>query len=468
MKEERISIPDSTLAGQPTANWAIRRRLKEYATVGRTLFLQRIVIYSAAIMLAGAYYNPYIAAGFYAAVWVCEAYDWFVFRNILRRRNWCKEDIRRSMRMIYTGTFISSVTISLFSISVATQQDVGTGHFLPLFLLVSASIFAAMNNHHFLPVLGLRLTIYIVTVVFIPLRDVWIVSPPLSSEIWLNLFSVLFVLGFIMELSRSFLVGYSRYLSSRKELEEEHKQTKAAYEAKTRFLATVSHELRTPLTSIKGALEMVNSGALGQPPDKMQIPLEIAMRNSLRLHDLVRDLLFIQSSEVGKIDFKFERFDLGKLVQEVIERFQPYAAKLSVEIRADVKAEEYWISGDGKRIDQVITNILSNAAKFSENNGTIDVSMESLGDAVKLSVKDEGIGIADGLEDDVFAEFTQLDSQDNRKFGGTGLGLSISKRIVEAHGGKIGYTSEIGTGTTFFVELQKAAFPTASKLAKVA
>ena len=440
-------------AQEQAETWAMRRRLRDYAKVGRALFFQRIAIYSAAILLAGAYYSWTVAAWYYAGVWICEAFDFLVFRGILKRRTWTEQDIRRAMAQIYAGTLLSAVTISLFCVSVAAYQPPGSGHFLPLFLLVSASIFAAMNNHHFLKVLGLRLAIYVSTILFIPARAVWVESPPLNSEIWLNLFTVLFVLAFIVELSRSFLLGYSRYLASRKELEDEHKRTKAAYEAKTRFLATVSHELRTPLTSIRGALEMINSGMLGAPPEKMGRLLEVAGRNSQRLGDLVGDLLFLQSSEVGKIDFNFDRLDFGQLVQETTYRFQPYAEKLGVTLRTDAPEEAFWITCDRKRMDQVLTNLLSNAAKFSNRQGVIDIAVQWHGNGIRMTVQDRGIGIPEGAQTDVFQEFTQLDNNDDRKFGGTGLGLSISKRIVEAHGGEIGYTSVLGEGTTFHVDL---------------
>lgn len=445
--------------GDLSETWAIRRRLRDYAAVGRKLFWQRFIIYSMAIFLAGAYYDPFLAAISFGGVCLCEAYDGYAFRQILRRRLVTRQDTRSAMAKIYIGTLASSVTIAMFCISVAVQQGIGTGHFLPLFLLVSAAIFAAMNNHHFLPVLGLRLSIYIAAILFIPLRDVWIVRPPLSAGMWLDLFTVLFVLGFLLELSRSFLVGYSAYLTSRKELEDEHKRTKAAYEAKTRFLATVSHELRTPLTSIKGALEMINTGQLGEPPDKMVRLLEMATRNSVRLSDLVGDLLFLQSAEVGKIEYNLQRIDMNALVTEGINQFQPYAAKAKVEIVSETIGDDYFIVGDKSRIEQVLTNLLSNAAKFSDKQSTIYVCLERVGDALRLKVRDEGIGIPDGSEHLVFEEFTQLDGNDNRKFDGTGLGLSISKRIIEAHGGKISYTSQVGVGTTFVIELEATPAP---------
>ncbi|MFX4299196.1 MULTISPECIES: sensor histidine kinase [Roseobacteraceae] len=437
--------------------WADRHRLRDYAEVGQKLLFQRIVIYSSAILLTGIYYDWATAGWYFAAITFCETFDTLSFRSVIRRRSLSPRVFRAQMLRLYVGTILSATTISMFCISIAILQGTETGHFFPLFLLVSASIFAAMNNHHFHVVLGMRLLIYVSAILFIPIRDVWVVRPPLSSEIWMNLFTVLFVLGFIFELARSFLVGYSAHLESRSALEAEHKRTLAAYEAKTRFLATVSHELRTPLTSIKGALDMINAGVLGQAPEKMQRLLDMAGRNSDRLGDLVGDLLFLQSSDAGRVVLNKERLDLGVLAQDAVEQTLPYAQRLGVTIEVEAAPDLFWIDGDKKRIEQVILNLLSNAAKFSKNAGNVHVSLAKTDTHVQLFVRDEGIGIPQGAEEKIFEEFFQIDSQDDRQFEGTGLGLSISKRIVEAHGGHISFDSEIGAGTTFCMAIRAAA-----------
>ena len=433
-----------------------RRRIRDYAIVGLKLFVQRIVIYTAAILLAGAYYDWVTAAFFYVLVLIGEAYDFFVFRNILGRRTWIQADISRSMVKIYVGTIFSSTAISLFAISFASQQSPETGHFMPMFMLVSASIFATMNNHHFLPVLATRLTIYVSAILFVPIYDLWITSATLQSEVWLHFFTVIFVLGFLLELAREFISSYNHRLKVRLDLEREHQKTKAAYIAKTEFLATVSHELRTPLTSIKGGLEMINSGALGELPEKMSRPLEIAVKNTQKLASLVDDLLLLQSAESGKLSFKFESVDIDELVAQTIERFMPFAESAKVGITVESKQDGSLVKCDANRIEQVITNLLSNAAKFSNEQGDITISIKKMGDSVRVSVADNGIGIPDGSDAKIFEEFGQLDSSDTRKFQGTGLGLNISKRIVEAHGGQIGYTSILGEGSTFFFDLQGA------------
>jgi signal transduction histidine kinase len=433
-----------------------RRRIRDYAIVGLKLFVQRIVIYTAAILLAGAYYDWVMAAIFYVLVLIGEAYDFSLFRNILSRRSWTRADVRSAMFKIYIGTIFSSIAISLFAIAFALQQNPETGHFMPMFMLVSASIFATMNNHHFPPVLATRLAIYVSAILFIPIHALFITSAPLNSDVWLHFFTVIFVLGFLVELAREFIAKYNHSLKIRLDLEREHQQTKAAYIAKTEFLGTVSHELRTPLTSIKGGLELINSGALGELPEKMSRPLEIAVNNTRKLATLVDDLLLLQSAESGKLSFKFESNDIDELVAQTVERFMPYAESAKVAIRVESQQDGSLVKCDAKRIEQVITNLLSNAAKFSHEQGDITISIEKMGESFRVSVADNGIGIPDGSETNIFEAFGQLDSSDTRKFQGTGLGLNISKRIVEAHGGQIGYTSILGQGSTFFFDLQCA------------
>ncbi len=440
----------------PSEQRSIQKRLQDYAAIGLKLFVQRAIIYLSAVGLAGFYYDATIAGFFLAAIALCEAYDTVLLRHVLATGKAKTIKPRKMLYHIYAITIVSAITISLFCVSIAVQQGTDGGHFLPLFLLISASIFAAMNNHQFIPVLGMRLSIYVVAILFIAVRDVWIVRPPLTSEIWLNLFTVMFVLAFILELARTFLTGYSVLLKNRLALQIEHKNALAASEAKTRFLSTVSHELRTPLTSIKGALDLIEIGSVGEVPHKMTRLLGIARSNSSRLIDLVGDLLLLQSSDAGKFTLNLSVVDLGSIVNSTIDNFQPYAKTLGVEVEADIPADTFFVKGDKKRLGQVITNLLSNAAKFSDTGGTVQVSLFSDAGNLVISVQDQGIGIPDGSEGQIFEEFGQIDSSDQRKFQGTGLGLSISKRIVEGHGGSIGYDSEFGIGTTFKVILESA------------
>jgi len=442
----------ATVQGQ-----SVIRRLNDYAIVGQKLAAQRIVVYAAALGLAAFYYDPWIAANFLFVIAIFEVYDAVLLRYILRSIKDGATDTRRVFVHIFAVTFGSAATIALFCVSIAIQQGTGGNHFLPLFLMVSAAIFAAMNTHQFIPVLILRLAVYVAATLYISIRGVWIIQPSLTSDIWLNLFTVMFVLAFIFELARTFLIGYSAQLKSSQALQVEHKKALAASEAKTQFLHTVSHELRTPLTSIKGALDLINAGSAGQPPEKMAPLLEMVGRNSNRLADLVGDLLLIQTSQAGKFSLVSGRVDMGELVKDTVKAFQAYADKFGVIVTADVPEATFFVKGDRKRLDQVITNLLSNAVKFSDPGGIVRIELRQDDETLTLSVQDTGIGIPEGSKAQVFEEFGQIDSSDQRRFQGTGLGLSISKRIVEAHGGSMDYDSVLGVGSTFRVVLSNDA-----------
>lgn len=429
------------------------RRLCDYAATGQQLFFQRIVIYGTAILLSGAYYSWAMASLFLVLVSICEVYDYLVFRNILKSKVWEQRDIRGAMRGIYIGTLISGATIALFAISFSGAQLPETGHFMPMFMLISASIFAIINNRQFLSVLLVRLALYVFAIIYIPLHDIVQTSAPLQSDIWLNLFTVVFILGFLADLARNFVISYSESLKNIIELEDQHEEVKAAYAAKTEFIGTVSHELRTPLTSIKGSLDLVSSGVLGDVPDKMQKTVKIAQRNSARLALLVEDLLLSQRLDAGKLDFTFETIDAAELILDTIESFMPFARDKGVSLRHSIPKEAISVLGDRKRLEQVLSNLLSNAAKFSAEGGTIEVGLELLMGNARISVSDNGVGIPQETGAKIFEAFNQLDTSATRKFEGTGLGLYISNKIVNAHSGRLSYESELGQGTTFYVDL---------------
>ncbi|KZY29476.1 hypothetical protein A3731_05895 [Roseovarius sp. HI0049] len=387
---------------------------------------------------------------FYAMVWLGEAFDGYVFNQILRwrDRDWAKA--RHFVLMIYIGTLFSATVIASFSISLAAQQG-HTMHFWALFMLFSAAVFAAINNHQILSVVVLRLSIYVVALLFIPIRDLVATNPPL----WLQFFTVLFVLSFIIECSRSFLVGYVKNLRYINALVAEHEKTKAAYHAKQEFLATVSHELRTPLTAIKGSLQLINSGALGAVPPKMQHLFNMATGNSESLANLVDDLLDLQRAETGKLELHLEQIELGAVAAATVDRTRPYAARFDVTLHMEQPRREYWVKADRHRIEQVLVNMLSNAAKFSETGGRVEISIGAHDDQISLAVKDYGVGIPKDASDKVFEQFSQVNSSDIRRHGGTGLGMNISRHIMQAHGGEIDFESAEGVGTTFYVTLKE-------------
>ena len=224
---------------------------------------------------------------------------------------------------------------------------------------------------------------------------------------------------------------------------------------KNEFVSTVSHELRTPLTSIRGSLGLIVAGAAGAVPEKAQSLLEIAHKNSERLVGLVNDILDIEKIESGRMEFRQDRLDAGILVGQAVEANQAYAAQHQVEYRLvpGGGTTALPVLGDADRLIQVLTNLLSNAAKFSPSGGVVDVTVEGAGGQVRIGVRDRGAGIPEAFRSRIFQRFAQADASDVRRKGGTGLGLSIAKAIVERHGGRIGFEAAEGGGTRFWFTL---------------
>ncbi|MFC3117807.1 sensor histidine kinase [Jhaorihella thermophila] len=229
----------------------------------------------------------------------------------------------------------------------------------------------------------------------------------------------------------------------------------AAYKVKSQFVSVVSHELRTPLTSIKGSLDLLNSGAMGPVPETMKPLIDLAGKNSQRLATLINDILDFQKIEAGEMTYNFDALEVRKLVVDAVETNRGYGDSLNVSFKLDLPEEDDGakVLGDETRLMQVLSNILSNAAKFSPEGGEVTVGYRILGSTVRIFVEDHGEGIPENSKHKVFDRFTQVDSSDQRKVGGTGLGMNISKQIVEQHNGEIDYVSELGVGTVFFVTL---------------
>jgi PAS domain S-box-containing protein len=223
---------------------------------------------------------------------------------------------------------------------------------------------------------------------------------------------------------------------------------------KSEFISTVSHELRTPLTAISGALGIIVNGAAGALPDTANKMLNIAHKNSLRLIHLVNDLLDMEKLVAGKMYFDVKPQSLLFLVQQSLEQNATYAAQFQVKfVLRNLIGEDVKVNVDTHRLQQVLANFLSNAAKFSPQGEQVDICLERLQKAVRVSVIDRGPGIAEDFRGRIFEKFSQADSSDTRQKGGTGLGLAICKEIIERMGGRIGFNSEVGLGAQFYFEM---------------
>lgn len=233
--------------------------------------------------------------------------------------------------------------------------------------------------------------------------------------------------------------------------------SRAAYKAKSQFLSTVSHELRTPLTSIKGSLGILKSGVLGEMAPRALKLINTAYDNTERLVLLINDILDLEKSESGVLSYRFAEMDAAQLVDRAIEACRGYKPERRVRLVSEIDSRGLFVSGDDGRLMQVMSNLISNAIKFSHTDGSVRVTARQIDGQVEIAVADSGIGISEKFVPQVFEKFTQEDSSDTRSVGGTGLGLSITKRIVEDHGGQISVTSRLGEGSTFFVRLPQLA-----------
>ena len=228
-----------------------------------------------------------------------------------------------------------------------------------------------------------------------------------------------------------------------------------AEQMKKEFTSTLSHELRTPLTSIIGSLQLVNSGVLGDADKEMLELTGVAERNSQRLLDLINDILDIEKIESGKLEMMPELLSLDELVGESLVLNKGFAERYQVRYEARGPLLPVQVKADRKRLLQVMTNLLSNAAKFSPAGEPVEVTMEDQGATVRVGICDRGPGIPESFRARIFGRFAQADSSVTRQKGGTGLGLAICKRLIELMQGRIGFADRDGGGTVFYFELPK-------------
>ena len=222
---------------------------------------------------------------------------------------------------------------------------------------------------------------------------------------------------------------------------------------KQEFTSTLSHELRTPLTSIIGSLQLINSGVLGEIDKDVLELTTIAERNGQRLLDLINDILDVEKIESGKLTLFPEVLPLGELIAESLALNRGFADRFHVRLATAGELSGVSVNADRKRLLQVMTNLLSNAAKFSPEGATVEVTMESASGYVRVGVNDSGPGIPESFRGRIFGRFAQADMSHTRQKGGTGLGLAICKRLLELMGGRIGFSDRPGGGTIFWFEL---------------
>lgn len=226
---------------------------------------------------------------------------------------------------------------------------------------------------------------------------------------------------------------------------------------KSEFVSTVSHELRTPLTSIRGALGLLAAGLLGNIEPKARRMLDIAINNTDRLVRLINDILDLERLDSGRVELHRKLIDANELMLQTVDVMQTMADRAEIQLVVEPCHEAIW--GDPDRLVQVLTNLVSNAIKFSPSGGIVTLSAVAAYPQFIFRVADQGRGVPADKLGAIFERFKQVDASDSRDKGGTGLGLAICRSIALAHGGRIWAESREGNGSLFqfTIPLQKAA-----------
>jgi signal transduction histidine kinase len=232
------------------------------------------------------------------------------------------------------------------------------------------------------------------------------------------------------------------------EIQDKSRQLEEASQHKSQFLANMSHELRTPLNAILGYTELMADGAYGEPSEKMVGILQRLEANGKHLLGLINDVLDLSKIEAGQLVLELSDYCIQDIAQTVRSTLEPLASDKKLAFKVEMASELPPGHGDGRRLTQVLINLVGNAIKFTDA-GEVAIKAEADNGSFHVSVRDTGPGISAADQAKLFQEFQQADNAITRKKGGTGLGLAISKRIVEMHGGRIWVESQPGQGSTF-------------------
>ncbi len=249
-------------------------------------------------------------------------------------------------------------------------------------------------------------------------------------------------------------------------IEQAVERMRDADRIKASFLATVSHELRTPLTSVLGYSEMLLDGLAGPLNEEQRDYLSTVMAKGEQLLGLISKLLDVSRIESVGVQLNRRPFDLSDMVHEVVYLQAPHARRRRLQVQISLSEQLPQIFGDRDKLRQVMSNLVSNAIKFTPENGRVEITAHSLNAddpatvrSVQVSVIDSGIGIPPELHDKVFDTFYQVDNSPSRAYEGSGLGLAIVRRFVEAHGGRVWVESSQPRGTVFHFTLPAAQTP---------
>ncbi len=228
-------------------------------------------------------------------------------------------------------------------------------------------------------------------------------------------------------------------------------------DAKSQFLSVVSHELRTPLTSIITYAELLARNIGGSMSEKQMTQAKVINKSATHLKFLISDLLDVSRIESGNLSLEMSRFEIGEVVRDVVDQFEPVLAEKQQVLEAHVTSESIQIHADRSRIVQVISNLVENASKYSPPETAITVDVYRRAREVVIAITDQGVGISSEDQKQLFVAFFRANSELTRSEPGTGLGLALVRSIAEMHGGSVSVNSELGKGSTFSVALRAAS-----------
>lgn len=253
------------------------------------------------------------------------------------------------------------------------------------------------------------------------------------------------------------------------ELKATNRKLQKLERLKSEFISIVSHELRTPLTAIKNAMDIILSGKAGEMTENIEKFVSMGKRNAIRLSGIINDLLDISKIEAGKMDFKFELIHVEPVIEYVKNNLAEVAKEKNLTIKYEPSPDSVEVYADSNRLEQVLTNLVSNAIKFSPNAGEIEITSHVInarelqydhcfeediknlqGKYLQVCVEDHGIGIERKDLNHVFDKFAQIENSLSRQVGGSGLGLPIARQLMESHNGAIWCDSEINKGSRFY------------------
>lgn len=244
-----------------------------------------------------------------------------------------------------------------------------------------------------------------------------------------------------------------------KQLEEALQRLEAANQVKANFLGNISHELRTPLTHIRGYLDLLVSRDLGELAQQQIEALEIMLRSTIRLENLIEDLILFSDSQNENFALDFSSFSIHALATQLLKPFRNKAQELGIQFDYACDPHMPEALADKDKIGWVISHLLGNALKFTPAGGRIALNIEHSETRIRISVLDTGIGIPEERVDEIFEPFHQLDGSSTRRYGGTGLGLALAKQIIELHGSNLCVSSIPGQGSCFEFNINSGNTP---------